>query len=92
MNPSIYQIAIFMLSFSRLLACLEQCSVLWVLSQLGLMIFKTLNFRGRVWWCRECLCWHSGRGIHRGGADAGLTEKAVMPEHRGMGFGIRQAK
>ena len=45
----IFQFAVFTLSVSRLLACLEQFGMLWALSQPGWLSFRTLNFRDLVW-------------------------------------------
>ena len=48
--------AVFML-----LACLEQCSALWALSQTSLLTFKTPNFRDLVWqvfWGSVLPCWY----------------------------------
>lgn len=43
--PSVSQIAVFSLSISRLLACLEQHSALWVISHPSLVTFETPNFK-----------------------------------------------
>ena len=68
----VFQITVFILSVSGLLACLEQCSALWILSQPSLLPFKTPNFRGLVWW-----------------EPALVFGRAVMPQHRGVGFGAK---
>ena len=66
--PGTFQITLLMLS-SKFLACLEQCSDLWALSQPCLLTFKIPNFRDvavaqRLHWSSEgsvSLCWDGCR-------------------------------
>lgn len=51
----VFQIAVFTLPMSRLLACLEQCSALWALPQPGCLSFKTPKFSTCVVGTCTCL-------------------------------------
>lgn len=45
----VFQFTVLTSSVSRLLACLEQFSTLWALSQPGWLSFRTPNFRDLVY-------------------------------------------
>ena len=85
----VFQIVISTLSASRFFGCLlsrSRTMTSWALSQLNLLTFKTPGFRDAMW---VGVCAGLLRERHAMlGLKQTLPRRAVVPEHRGLGFGL----